>query len=216
MFGFAWLLCSTAVGDNKETPKEKTANGLATTAYSQGAQSSMLTAPSVGDIDLGSRATLGTSPPIPSRLSTPNRSQFEAVGSTFEDEKQQLQYEHVLKGLRSMKLSSGEEASSDDWFVVGGVCGNQSNFDTFQGEEDVARRVVKFIAETNNQCQWKVFSREQDSYVAEEMVDKVESKYRQWKQVQINQMVAARRAQQRANSYPRASSFSSNRTGASG
>ena len=217
MFGFAWLLCNSAVGDNKETSKQKPETGLAATTQSKRAlstqQTSLLTAPSVGDIGLDRVGTFRTTPSIPSQLPPTNRTQFEKSDFAFEDKKQQRQYEDVLKKLRSMKPSSGGDASKDDWFVVGGVVCNQANFDAFQGEEDVARRVVEFVVETNNRCQWKIFSREQDSYIAEEMVGKVQSKYEQWKQGQINRMIAAQRARQRAaSSNRRRISFSSGRS----
>jgi hypothetical protein len=193
VFGFVWPLCSIAVGDDTETTKRTDDNGLATFDGADGIKSTLPSA-TLNGLDVGSVNL--TSPPVP----------LNVAERPFEDKKQQRQYEDVLKGLRSMKLSSGGEVSEDDWFVVGGVVGNQANFNSFQGEEDVARRVVEFVAITENRCQWRIFSREEDSYVAEEMVSKVKTNYQQWKQAQYNRMMAAHRSQQRAASSYRRSS----------
>ncbi len=145
---------------------------------------------------------------LPPLSASPNSQSTESADSSsplFEDNKQQQKYEAVLGKLRNLRLGNGEKGSNDDWFVVGGAAGNQVNFDAFQGEEEVARKVIEFLEQTNNRCQWRVFSRESDSYAAQENVSKVKSEYQQWRQAQINRANAYRRAQQRAaaNSYRR-------------
>ena len=169
-------------------------------------KTSTLTAPDIG---------MTVSPPsqfsqpviLPTtRLSPSNAQASVSTNSSsplFEDEKQQRKYESVLNGIRTLKLTNGNDGSNTDWFVVGGVVGNQANFDVFQGEEDVARRVVEFLEETDNRCQWKIFSRETDAYAAQENVSKVKSEYQQWRQAQINRQNAIRRSQQQAaaNAY---------------
>ena len=71
----------------------------------------------------------------------------------FEDSKQKLKYESVLNGIGNLRLNDGNAGFINDWFVVGGVTGNQANFDAFQGKEDAARQVVEFLDQTNNRCQ---------------------------------------------------------------
>lgn len=171
-------------------------------------QTSNLTAP-----DIGLVVTQPRQFSTPTTLSTPrlNSSNLQAsvgINSSsplFEDTKQQQRYESVLNGIRKLKLNDGNEGTISDWFVVGGIVGNQANFEAFQGEEDVARRVVEFLDQTDNRCQWKIFSRETDAYTAQENVSKVKSEYQQWRQAQISRQNAIWRSQQQAaaNAYRR-------------
>lgn len=171
-------------------------------------QSSNLTAPDIGfTVKQPQQFSNPVILPTP-RLSSSNLQASVSINSSspiFEDSKQQQKYESVLSGIRNLKLRDGNEGTSNDWFVVGGVVGNQANFDAFQGEEDVARRVVEFLDQTGNRCQWKIFSRETDAYSAQENVSKIKSEYQQWRQVQINRQNAIIRSQQQAaaNAYRR-------------
>lgn len=100
--------------------------------------------------------------------------------------------EDIVAQLQSMEVRGGEKALPEDWFVVGGSIGNDVNFDVFQGEQYVAKRVVEFIESTNNQGQWRVFHRIPDEEQAKELVDSVERDYRKWKRNQAASVRAAR------------------------
>ncbi|MDA7926038.1 hypothetical protein N9B46_04260 [Mariniblastus sp.] len=203
----ASLACSHLFADVEVSKTDsKTSVAIPKTENVPRQKTSTLTAP-----DIGMTVTKPTqfSNPIvlpTTRLSSPNVQASVATNSSsplFEDSKQQRKYESVLNGIRNLKPADGNTGSSNDWFVVGGVVGNQANFDAFQGEEDVARRVVEFLDQTDNRCQWKIFSRQTDAYAAQENVSKVKSEYQQWRQAQINRQNAIRRSQQQAaaNAY---------------
>ena len=110
--------------------------------------------------------------------------------AVFENKNQQRQYERVLKRIQSMNPAGGEESNADDWFVVGGAIGNEVNFDAYQGEKYVARRVAEFIKETRNRGQWKIYSRAPDSEIAQEQLEAVKFSYENWRQAEYNRMAA--------------------------
>ncbi|MDG1511341.1 MAG: hypothetical protein P8R31_06560 [Mariniblastus sp.] len=210
---FCWLVASLACNHSfadVEVSKtdSKTSVAVPKTENVLRQKTSNLTAPDIGmAVTQPRQFSNPVTPPTP-RLSSSNLQASVATNSSsplFEDSKQQRKYESVLNGIRNLKLNDGNEGTSNDWFVVGGVVGNQANFDAFQGEEDVARRVVEFLEQTDNRCQWKIFSRETDAYTAQENVSKVQSEYQQWRQAQINRQNAIRRSQQQAaaNAYRR-------------
>jgi hypothetical protein len=187
-FGFTCLLGCVGVAGELQPLNNPADRGLTTTGDTDGIDPTQPSA-SLNPSSAGNTGLPSSSP----------------SGILFEDQKQQRQYETILKKLRSMKRSSGGESREDDWFVLGGTVGNQSNFNTFQGEEYVAQRIVEFMSLNNNRCQWRVFSREENSSVAQEMVSQVKTSYLQWKQAEYNRLVANYRAQQqRAAAYQRA------------
>ncbi len=205
----ASLVCSHCFADVEVSKTDsKTSVAVPKTENVPRQQTSNLTAP-----DIGMAVTQPRQFSTPTTLSTPRLSSSNlqasaAINSSsplFEDTKQQQKFESVLNGIRKLKLNDGNDGTSNDWFVVGGIVGNQANFEAFQGEEDVARRVVEFLDQTDNRCQWKIFSRETDAYTAQENVSKVKSEYQQWRQTQINRQNAIRRSQQQAaaNAYRR-------------
>lgn len=109
-----------------------------------------------------------------------------------------VQLDEIVEQLHSMEIHGGGDPLEDDWFVVGGSVGSDVNFDAFQGERDVAQRVVDFVESTNDEGQWRVFYRVQDPEKAEELVSKVQSDYGKWHRKQQRAAAAAQRRVQAA------------------
>ena len=104
--------------------------------------------------------------------------------------------EDLVSKLHAMEIHGGGEPLEEDWFVVGGSLGNEVNFDAFQGERDVAKRVVDFVESTNDEGQWRIFYRVQDSEKAQELLSKVKRDYQKWRREQAQAAVATQRRTQ--------------------
>lgn len=122
----------------------------------------------------------------PARQSAPTvqtESKPETAGAapSFETPKQRKRYEKVLRRLDNMKASDGgKSTTSTDWFVVGGIAGNEVNFDAFQGTQNVAQRAVEFTTAFGNNCQWRVFYRTSDEAVARQELEGLNLRFEQW------------------------------------
>lgn len=130
-------------------------------------------------------------------------------------ERTSVHLEELIEKLHSMEVQGGGDPLEDDWFVVGGSVGSDVNFDAFQGERNVAERVVDFLESTNDRGQWRVFYRVQDSEKAEELVSKVKNDYGKWRRQQQRTAAAAQRRVQAAQ-RSRSGGFRSSGIGRSG
>ena len=125
------------------------------------------------------------------------------VNVTFENKNQKRQYERVLSQIQSMKPTQGGTAAADDWFVVGSAFGDQVNFETYQGEKNVAIRIAQFTTATRNRGQWRIYARASDSELADEQLATARSNYQSRRQAQYNRLLANEivRRSQIQNSY---------------
>ena len=117
----------------------------------------------------------------------------------FEKKRLQRMYDEVLGKLQNLEFDDGAETYADDWFVVGGMVRGQASFRQFQGEENVAKRIVEFVDENKNRCEWRVYVRAYDEQDATQMVSKVQTDYQKRKiqqaRAQRQQQIARQRQQ---------------------
>lgn len=139
-----------------------------------------------------------------------------AADNPFADAEQAELYDEVLDKLRKLKRTPSSRHDSslrneDDWFVVGGSLADlnsgyiEANFNSFQGVEDVAQRIVEFQFGTYNGKvpSWRVFSRTGDAGLAEEKAIKQAERFQRWLVAQAERQ--RRMQQQRAQQASRAS-----------
>ena len=116
------------------------------------------------------------------------------VESTYDDPKQERTYREVVARLQEMKFAENstfvDEDTDDgvDWFVVGGTLTDkrtgeiEANFNTFQGIENVAHRVVEFENGSYGSRipAWHVFHRYGGSREADRAMKKVEDNFQDY------------------------------------
>ena len=114
-----------------------------------------------------------------------------ADSSRSDNSRQTRLHDDVLEKLRDMKRSSSadhdetEQDHENDWYVVGGALTNRRtgrtefNFNTFQGAEDVAGRIVDFHFGNHGSHtpSWHVFDRFGDAEAARASVDDLVADY---------------------------------------
>ena len=98
------------------------------------------------------------------------------------------------------QTSEGNRTSKDDWFVVGGLVRGEARFNQFQGEEYVAKRIVEFVDENKNRCEWRVYARVRDEASAKNIARDVREDYQRRQTQQVRQQRSSGRSRGSARS----------------
>lgn len=144
----------------------------------------------------------------------------------FEEPRKERLYRDVIDQLKEMKFSEKSAFADEDvdnqidWFVVGGTLTNkrtgqlEANFNTFQGIDNVAKRIVEFqYGSYGSQVPaWRVFDRYGGSREAARAKDAIVDQFETWSAQRTAELDRQRRMAQTA-SRARARSRASRRGG---
>ncbi len=137
----------------------------------------------------------------------PDSGSLNTPGGTnpFPDPEQAKLYATVLQKLQNMNRvksarHDNDAKTDDDWFVVGGSLTDRqtgyvkANFASFQGVENVARRIVEFenSPHGNNIARWRVFERVGNQSLADYKTEKRLEKFQKY-------LIAQQRKRQRSS-----------------